>query len=487
MNKKEIFENYIKNLYGVYTEKNFDEFINSALNYNIRIGNYRSDISLISKNLFNKILSRLPESKAKFSYKEFKHSFKINLLYTLENDPTPQIIIDVPVFVENLEKITLNILEFIIENKINCNIKFLKVVKNSLLEIRVESIESAKKIARHFKIDSMLIDEVKSRVLPILPQENLLGFSMEYKPFSFKNFYFICLYSFFSKVDNIEDINIDNFQTYIENRYKNERRLNKRRMLIAIYKSIYILNNDEDVYSLYAYDSVLDIGSIDPVYFEIKKDKDGMIYFENKEDKRILSFGSEDFLNIVYSKFYENVIKNKESIMFYSYFYNIFNKILSTNYKDVDKLLDFSQVNNDKIYQLMMTISCCFFAYKKMGFSLDEINTLLSQVLSKQLNTKILIKKSEEYEKKDNRFLFPLNDEYGNKVVDLKNGNKITIKEYFRLNNVLNVIPLESLVYLKNGTTIVGRDFLNNIYKYIDKYDNFIDLRNDLINFVEFY
>ena len=38
-----------------------------------------------------------------------------------------------------------------------------------------------------------------------------------------------------------------------------------------------------------------------------------MIYFENKDDKRIISFGSEDYLNAVYSKFYENVIKNEEN------------------------------------------------------------------------------------------------------------------------------------------------------------------------------
>ena len=109
MNKKELLENYLKKLYKIYEEKNFDTFVNTILSYNIRIGDYNKNISTISKKIFDKILLLLPESKAKFSYKDFNNFYKINIIYNVYNDPTPKVIIDVPVFIENYEKITIKI------------------------------------------------------------------------------------------------------------------------------------------------------------------------------------------------------------------------------------------------------------------------------------------------------------------------------------------------------------------------------------------
>ena len=35
MNKKELLENYLKKIYKIYEEKNFDTFVNTILSYNI--------------------------------------------------------------------------------------------------------------------------------------------------------------------------------------------------------------------------------------------------------------------------------------------------------------------------------------------------------------------------------------------------------------------------------------------------------------------
>lgn len=138
-------ENYFKNIYTIYEQKSFQEFVENCLSYNVRIGDYNKNIIQISKKIFEQILSILPESKSKFSYKEFKFSYKINLEYNLRNNPTPEVIIDVPVFENNYEKITIKLLNFFIENKINSKIKLMKVVKNPLLQIRVDDVDDAKR------------------------------------------------------------------------------------------------------------------------------------------------------------------------------------------------------------------------------------------------------------------------------------------------------------------------------------------------------
>lgn len=486
MNKKELLENYLKKLYKIYIEKDFNEFVNTILSYNIRIGDYKKDISSISKKIFDEILVLLPESKAKFSYKEFTNFYKINIIYKEYNDPTPKVIIDVPVFIENYEKITNNLIKFLIENKINSYIKLQKVSQNALLEIRVDNEAEAKKIVNHFKTNKEIVQEIKSRVVPFLPEDNLLGFSYEYKPYNFKNFYYVCLYEYFSTLKSIDNLTLDGLVAYIDNKYKVERRLNKKRMLLSIYNSIRVINEEEDIYSMFRYNSDMNIGSINPNEFDLKLDENKMIFFVNKLDERIISYGSEEYLNLVYSKFYDNFIKREESSTYYGYFYNIFSKILSDDYKDIDKLLDFSNMQKDYIYTLMMLISSLFFAYKKMNFSLNDVYSILKYVLFKKYKLEIKIKSSEEYEEKKNIYIFPLNIEYGNKVVDLKDKSKITVKEYFRQNKIEDTIPLNSLVYMKDGKILKGEDFLRDLYKYIGLYDSFEELRNSLISLIEF-
>ena len=389
-------------------------------------------------------------------------------------------------FIENYEKITNNLIKFLIENKINSYIKLQKVSQNALLEIRVDNETEAKKIVNHFKTNKEIVQEIKSRVVPFLPEDNLLGFSYEYKPYNFKNFYYVCLYEYFSTLKSIDNLTLDGLVAYIDNKYKVERRLNKKRMLLSIYNSIRVINEEDDIYSMFRYNSDMNIGSINPNEFDLKLDENKMIFFVNKLDERIISYGSEEYLNLVYSKFYDNFIKREESSTYYGYFYNIFSKILSDDYKDIDKLLDFSNMQKDYIYTLMMLISSLFFAYKKMGFALNDVYLILKHILFKKYKLEIEVKTIDELVKPNPGYVFPLNIEYGNKVVDLKNKSKITVREYFRINKVLNTIPMNSLVYMKDGKILKGEDFLKEIYKYIGLYDTFEELRNSLVSFIEF-
>lgn len=483
-------ENYFKKLYTIYEQKNFEEFINTSLSFNVKIGDLNKNINQITKKIFEQILSILPESKAKFSYKEFKYSYKINLEYNLQNVSIPDVIIDVPVFENNYEKITIKILNFLIDNKINSKIKLMKVVKNPLLQIRVDNINNAKKIINFFKNDNDIGNEVKSRIVPFIPQINLLGISSEYRPYNFRNFYMLLLYEYFSnfKKENLEIENfsiLKNYYEYILNKYKLEKKLNKKRMLLIVYRTLDIIINNKDVFELFNYNSSLDIGSFEMSEFNLKLDEDKIIYFEHKNDKRIISFGSEDYLNAIYSKFYENVIKKEESSKYYSYFYSIYNKILSENYKNISQNLNFLNMNNDHIYQLMFLFSSGFFAYKKMGFPLEEINKILKFAIKKNYNVELNIREEENFSKKT-VFVFPLNVEYGNKVVDTFDGKKTTVKEYFKENNVLDSISIDSIVYLKDGRIVSGEEFLKDIYNYISKYQNFVELRNSMINIIEY-
>lgn len=486
MNNKEILEKYLINLFNIYRDKSFDDFINLCLNYNIRIGDYKKNISLESKKVFDSILEILPSSKPRLSYKEFIHSYKINVIYTYENESTSKVIMDIPVFLENYHKIVIRMVEFLIKERINFNIKLMKEYKNPIVQFKLDNINIAKKVNDFFIKDEIIKNEVKSRVLPFLPQFGLIGYSLEYKPFNFKNFYFLNLYKFFNKIHDINDVTILNFQNYLESEYKSERRLNKKRMLLGLYKTVYVINNNESIDYLYSYDSQLNIGSINPNLFDLKIDDQKMIYFINKEDERIISYGSEDYLNLVYSKFYENVIKKEKNEVYYSYFYTIYSKILEDNYKNIDKHLDFSNINNDEIYQLMILISSGFFAFKKMNFSINDVYEILSYVLEIKLGKKIVKKEQEDFNKKREIYHFPLDIDYGNKVIDLKSGKKTTVKEYFKEYKVIDAIPVNSIVVMNDGSKLNGLVFLNELYKYIPKYDNFNELRSTMINFIEF-
>ena len=44
-------ENYFKNIYTIYEQKSFQEFVETCLSYNVRIGDYNKNIIEIIKNI----------------------------------------------------------------------------------------------------------------------------------------------------------------------------------------------------------------------------------------------------------------------------------------------------------------------------------------------------------------------------------------------------------------------------------------------------
>ena len=486
MNQKEILKKYLITLYEIYKKNNYENFNNYCYSYNIKIGNYNKKINSLSKKVFDAIIAFLTENKVKNAYKEYNNFYKVSAYFVKNNYPTPKVSMDIPVFEENYQIISLLLVQFMAENNINFNIKLLKNHKNPIFEIKVDDVLSAKKIINEFESNEKIKNEIKSRVMPFIPQINLIGIYYDYKPYNFKCFLIKTLYEYYSKIEVIDDETVlDDFQIYLENIYKKERKLNKKRMYYSLYNSIKIINNDNNAFELFRYNSNLELSSIDSNYCNLKKDSNNMIYFLNKDDNMNISFGSEDFLNITYSKFYENIMKKEKNDTYYNYFYNIYSKILSDNYKDIEKYLDFSNINNDDIYQKMMLISSAYFAYKKMDFTLENINEILVYVFFKVYKIKLNLKNRSEKEIALSDY-FPLSIEYGNKVIDLKNNTKTTIKDYFRTYNVLKTISMTSKVYLKDGNIILGKDFLYNLYIYIGKYENFKELINDMVSIIEF-
>lgn len=484
MNNIEIYNKYLKNLFDIFIKRDFETVINTCLSYNIKLGDYNKDITSVSKKVFNEIINVLSNSKIKLSYKDYKDSYRINAVFKEKNHFFPSIVLDIPVFLDNYEKITLLLIEYMLSNKINFNIKLRKKYKNSILEIKIDSYDEANRVIDFFGSDPVICEEIKSRVTPILFQKNLIGIYSEYKPYSFKNYFFVNLIEYFKLINNIDDINIETLIDFFDKKYKNEKHLNKKRMNLLLYKLLLSIKGELDIKDVFTYDSNLDLGSFNVSLFDMKLSEDGLLYFKNKEDNSIISYGSEDYLNIIYSKFYENIIKKEKNEVYYSYFYSIFNKILSNNYYDYCSLLSFEDFNYDYNYHYMIIVSSLFFAYRKLNFSLKNVYIMLDNIMKLVLNIKIdnsSIKKNTS-----SNFKFPFEIEYGNKVVNTFDGEKITIKEYFKKYKVLDYIPLDSIIHMKDGKTINSNDFFMDIEKNIPVYKNFENMLNDLVEIVEF-
>ena len=135
----------------------------------------------------------------------------------------------------------------------------------------------------------------------------------------------------------------------------------------------------------------------------------------------------------------------------------------------------------DKISKILLISSSLFFAHKKMNFSYKQISIIMQYLLKIMDNyNKDEINKKEYFEK------YILNNEYANKVVTLKNGNNVTMKEYLIQNNIINNIPANCYIELKDGSKLSGKEFIENLYKFIPNYDNYKELTKNLIDTIEY-
>ncbi len=490
MNEKENLNIFLKNTYKIYDKNSFETFVKSCLSYNIGINEYKKDISNLIKDIYKNVSPTFPDVKAKITVFDQKEFLKLSIKYEEKNLSNSPIIMLFPVFEENLKIIFLNLYNYMIKKGHNFKIKLEKNYKNPLLEIEVEKTEYSKEIINHYNNDIEIKNIIRSRIIPFFSNVNGVGIVCEYGQYYYKNFFIKKLFDFYTSITNIEEVDSNSFELYLERISKNEKEINEKRMNYVVYKSILCINDNKDPCDIiFKYDSNLELGSYNSSLFKIKTDMNGLIEFYGIESNINIKYGSEDYLNLVYSKFYENFIKKEKNEVFYAYFYSIIDKVLFGNYMDILKYFNFKKVNSDKIYQLMLCFSCSYFAYKKMGFTLEQVYEILDYVLlydygivSNRNNNENIVDNSNNNKNE----LDSLKEEYANKVIDLKNGDKTLIKDYFKNNNVLNTIPLNSTCYLCDGSIVESKSFIYDLYKIIKNYDSFNDLVKDNIKMVEF-
>ena len=483
MNKKDELNNYFKIMYDFYEKNNFKFFLEKCMNYNIKIGDFGKDIDFLSRKVFTSVLNAMPQESIKFEYKNYINYYYLNVFNLQNNKVKYNIIVDVPVFEDNYERIALKCLKFLVDNKINFSMKFYKKLKNSFFKICFEDLSQLKMFVNYFGKGEEFISETKSRVLPFLNSINLLGIYTEIYPFSFKNYFIFQLYLYFNHCDinNIVDrISLDDFHSYIRNKLKIEKRDNKKRMYNILFNYLDIMLYDKDLYLLFNENSVMNISSYMPNDYILKMDNKKMIYFIDKVEGIEIKYGSVDFLNVAYSKYYDNVIKKEENDKYYNDFYSIYSNILCSNFKNMDGILLLLNPKMDNINKLLVVFSSAYFAYKKFDLSIQTIYYILDYVVplvfSYDFNNNFVNKKNNEY---------VLNEEYANTVINLKDGTKSTVKEYYKIFNVLANINNDSVVKFKNGESYSGKQFLDKLIKYVSNYDNYKELCDDLVLSIE--
>lgn len=485
MNQKGILKEYLLKLYNIFNKENYDYFLSFLYSYNISINDYDRDISNEIDNCKNKFIQLFKEKKVKYSLKDDNDSLKFNINSTNLNAPTTKIKMFIPIFLENFDEVLMYLLNYIVDEKINVNIKLLKRYKTDIITIKFNNIIDAQKIVSYYKKDKKINQIMKSKANPLIPYIDDLAIATELPKIDYLTHFSIILYSYYKKIKNEEDISVETLYSYLENKYNNSAMQIMKKIYYIYYKAIYTILFAEKPYLQFEYNANMNFGSYNVNDYKLLKDENGLIYYMNIEDKTLVSFGSEDYLNLTYSKLYSNIIEKSENITFYSYFLNIYNNLMYDNYKDLPERLSFDDTNKDDTYKLMLCIASGFFALKKIGYTLDEVNLMLKIALEKKLNCEIKIKTDEEILENKNKFKFPFNIEYGNQVFDLKNGKKTTVVAYFKKYYVLNTIPINSRILFKDGTSLTGEYFLKNIKDYAYKYNDFKELVDNLIDIIE--
>lgn len=478
--------NNFKNLYNIFHNHGFDYLMNYCYSYSIKDNEYLKDISKIATMILNNTIKLLEENRIKYSFKEENKLIKINIIFSYKNYPSSKAKVILPVFAENYLKVSSNITKYIIANKINCSLKILKQNRNDILSIYFFDFNDAEKFTSYYVNNDELKKDIKRKIINIIPQQYDLGICTEINPYNYFDSLLIYLCKYFKTINSEEKLDYEELIGYLNNYYKNENKILKKEMIKVIIESLKILKDNNNPFDVFKYNENMNIGSFDISNYNLRLDENKLIYFENHEKTLLILFGTEEYLNICYSKFYKNVIEKNLNNLYYTYFKNIYIKILESRYEDIDKLLDFSNANDDIIYQELMLISSAYFAYKKMNFSFDNVNMIIKKILEKKLNCEIKYELQDLDQYVEKKFSFPFNIEYGNKIITLKNGELSSIYNYFRENNVLEYIPIDCVVNLKDGLSSKGEEFLKKIYLLIPNYDNFNELIKNNIDFIEY-
>lgn len=483
MNKKSEVENFLNIMYEFYKKNSYKFFVEKCLSFNIKIGDYNKNISTLSSKVFNNVLNSLSGMECRKEYKETRHYYYLNVNMIENNKFKNNIIVDIPVYEDNYEKVALNITSYLVDHKFNFSFKFYKLLKNIYFKVIFEDVGQCKMFCEYFNMNNEINSCILSRCIPFINNYNLLGIYTEIEPFSFKNFYIKYLYQYYSECfrRQVDVISLDDFFKYINNKYKSERNLNRKRMFRILVNYLDILLRDLNIFDLFVTNTVMNISSYSPNEFNLKLDNNKMLYFISKSDGIEIKYGSIDFLNIAYSKYYDIVMKKEQNDKYYNDFYNIYSDILSYDYKNINKILTLLSDKMDIINKLLIVFSSAFFAYEKLGFSEKVIFSILDSIIPsiytyKEGELKELISSSE----------YILTDDISNRIVNLLDGTKLSFKEYLIKNNILENIKNDYVLHMKSGEVISGKEFINDLYKYISKYNTFKELFDDMVYMMEY-
>ena len=130
MDKKSELKNYLNFMYEFYKNSNYNYFVEKCLNYNIKINDYNKNIDKLSKNIYLMLLDNVDKSISKIKYNECRFYYNLSIFHSDNANYNSSIILDIPVFEDNYEKIALNLFNYFIENSFDFTMKFYKILKN---------------------------------------------------------------------------------------------------------------------------------------------------------------------------------------------------------------------------------------------------------------------------------------------------------------------------------------------------------------------
>ncbi len=381
MNNRDDIEQYFIDLYRKTKNCNFEMFIETVFNYNIKIGDYNKPLFFdLQKNIFDSLTNDIP-IMPEVKYWESLGYINSFILFNKFFKYYSKIVLDIPIFDYDMDKICPAIIKFIIYNTITCKISVHKKIKNPSFKIEVYDIKDADKIIDFFGSNNKINNVVKSRVIPFLIQKNYIGIYKEYDPYNFKNFYATNLYEFFNTCLDEKEVNINRFKDYLNKIYRFEKNPNKKRMYGFLIDYIYCYDDIDNYEKLFNVDKNLKINSLNPLnYAFIKEDKK---FVSKTNPNEIISYGTSDYLGLMYYDFYENNIKADDYEKLYDDFCGIYDNLLSSNFKNTDIFINLLSNNNDIEYKIKYILSSGYFAYKKLGISLDIIYKLMDELLVK--------------------------------------------------------------------------------------------------------
>lgn len=385
MNNKDDIENYLIELYRKTKNYNFDKFVETIFHYNVKIGDYKKPISFDLQNLMFELLNEEYDIKPEVRYWNNSNWSNVFILFNRFFKYYNKVILDFPIFDYDLNIACPPIIKYIIYNKITAKVSVHKKIKNPSLKIELYDINDANNIIDFFESNRKTNSLIKSRVVPFLIQKNLIGIYREYSPFDFKNYYIKNLYEYFSLCREEKEITISKFTNYINRLYRFEKKSNEKRMLRFLSDYLYMYDDTSKYERLFSCEPNMEvIGQNHNDYLFIANPQ-GDMNFVLKEDKNeIVTYGSELFFYLVYSKFYDNYIKRQDIYKYYDDFNGIYDSILSKNFENINIILDLVKNNNMNIvYKEMYVIASGYYAYRKIGIPFNIVKSIIDKIIIK--------------------------------------------------------------------------------------------------------